>query len=490
MTRLATLVVTGSLAILGMLSSAVPAQNLDPLATHALEFAGTQLAASVADVDDPSRFPRSTLADGSWRLEDSGSWTSGFFPGCLWRMQEAEGGGSWRSWAESWTAEMEGEKNDTGSHDVGFKIFCSFGNGYRLTGNASYPAIIRQGAQALASRFNTTVGCTRSWDNRHFPVIIDNMMNLEILFWAARHGGDAAWYDMAVSHALRTRQDHVRADGSTYHLVDYDPQTGAILFRGTVQGSSNNSTWARGQAWAVYGFTMAYRETQDARFLDTARRVADYFIDHLPADRVPYWDFQAPNIPNEPKDSSAAAIAASGLLELATLVTDPTARTRYRNAALGILSALCSPAYLAEGSPSAGILLHGTGNRPNNTEVNVSLIYGDYYFLEALLRYRQLPTDVVPAFVALRLDPAVPNPFNPRTRIGFHLSGATHVVLRIFDARGAEVRRLADAEFPGGDHALDWDGNRQDGRPAASGTYFYRLQAGDFTATRKASLIR
>jgi unsaturated chondroitin disaccharide hydrolase len=444
----------------------------------------------VAEVDNPSRFPRSTLADGSWRLEDSGSWTSGFFPGCLWLVHDWNESANSRQWAEDWTAGMAGERNDTSTHDVGFKIFCSFGNGYRLTGDPSYPGILRQGAASLATRFNATVGCTRSWDNRNFPVIIDNMMNLEILFWAARNGGDPAWYDMAVSHALRTRQDHVRADGSTYHLVDYDPQTGAVLSRGTVQGYSDNSTWARGQAWAVYGFTMTYRETRDTRFRDTARRTADYFIDHLPVDHVPYWDFQAPHIPNEPKDSSAAAIAAAGLLELCTLADDAAARARYRQVGCDIVAALCSPPYLAEGSTSHGILLHGTGNKPKNTEVDVSLIYGDYYFLQALLRLGDLPTDALPAFTGVRLDPAVPNPFNPGTRIGFHLPAAAHVVLAIYDARGAEVCRLAAEDFPAGDHGRFWNGRGQDGSPVPSGTYFYRLQAGSFAATGKASLIR
>ena len=262
---------------------------------------------------------------------------------------------------------MEGEKNDTSSHDVGFKIFCSFGNGYRLTFDPAYRDVVIAGARSLATRYSPIVGCTRSWNNRHFPVIIDNMMNLEILFWAARHGGDPAWYDMAVSHALKTRQNHVRADGSTYQLVDYDPNTGAVLGKETVQGYSTESTWARGQAWAVYGFTMTYREAGDTRFLDTARQVADYFIDHLPADHVPYRDFEAPNIPNEKKDSSAAAIAASGLLELSTLVTDGASRTRYREASFQILESLCSPAYLAEGTTSSGILLHGVGNKPSGS---------------------------------------------------------------------------------------------------------------------------
>jgi unsaturated chondroitin disaccharide hydrolase len=478
------------LAALSLPSSAARAQGLDSLAAHALQFAAQQLAASVAQVHDPSRFPRSTLANGTWRLEDSDTWTSGFFPGCLWLMHGSTAAAEWRSWATDWTAEMEGEKNDTGSHDIGFKIFCSFGNGYRLTGDPAWPSVIRAGAQSLSTRFNTVVGCTRSWNNRNFPVIIDNLMNLEILFWSARNGGDPAWYDMAVSHALRTRQDHVRVNGSTYHLVDYHPGTGAILSRGTVQGYSDQSTWARGQAWGLYGFTMAYRETGDSRFLETARLVADYFIDHLPADHVPYWDFDAPGIPNEPKDCSAAAIAASGLMELVTFDPDGAARARYRDAASDILASLCTPAYLAEGSNSSGILQHGVGNKPSNGEVDVSLIYGDYYFLEALLRYQALVTGVAPHVTGLRLDRAVPNPFERDTRIGFHLPAAGPVVVSIFDARGAEFRTLADGIFPAGEHVLLWDGRGKDGGSAASGIYFYRLRSGSFSQTRKVIRIR
>jgi hypothetical protein len=243
-------------------------------------------------------------------------------------MYEGTGDTHWREWAEAWTAGLADEKNDTSTHDVGFKIFSSFGHGYRLTGNAAYREVILQAARTLATRFNPTVGCIRSWDRNRFPVIIDNMMNLELLFWASKNGGDSAWYDMAVSHALQTMKNHVREDGSTYHLVDYDPDTGAIINKFTVQGYDKESTWARGQAWGMYGFTMAYRETGDVRFLNTAQLIADYFIDNLPEDRVPYWDFEAPNIPHEEKDSSAAAIAASGLLELSTLVMDEDTQAR------------------------------------------------------------------------------------------------------------------------------------------------------------------
>ena len=365
-------------------------QNLDSLLTNSIQFAQLQLANSVSEITDPSKFPRYTKADGSWQTKDSSSWTSGFFPGCLWYMYEITSANSFKIWAENWTWEMEDEKNNSSTHDVGFKIFNSFGNGSNLTGNTTYKDVIIQAASTLSTRFNYTVGCTRSWDNRTFPVIIDNMMNLELLFWASKNGGESEWYDMAVSHALKTIDNHVRSDGSTYQIVDYDPSTGEVIKKETHQGSSTESTWARGQAWGVYGFTMTFRETGDPRFLATAQNLADYFIDNLPSDHVPYWDFDAPNIPNEEKDASAAAIAACGLLELSTFVNNDTAQVRYYNAASEILVSLSSPAYLAEHTNSSGILLHGVGNRPGNKEVDVSLIYSDYYFLEAIKRYQTI----------------------------------------------------------------------------------------------------
>jgi hypothetical protein len=234
----------------------------------------------------------------------------------------------------------------------------------------------------------------------------------------------------------------------------------------------------------------AYGETHDARLLDTAQRVADWFIGHLPADRVPYWDFDAPNIPNEPRDTSAAAIAASGLVELSALVPDAASRASYRTAAFGILASLSSPAYLAESSTSRGLLLHGVGNKPANSEVDVSLIYGDYYFLDALLRYQGIVSTAPSRSAGYSLMQNVPNPFNPWTRIGFEIPSRQRVALRLIDARGALVRTLVDRQLPAGSHALIWDGMRGDGRPAPSGVYLYELQAGNIKDVRKADLIR
>lgn len=270
-------------------------------------------------------------------------------------------------------------------------MYSSYGQGYRLTKDSAYRDILVTSARSLASRYSDKVGAIKSWDgsSTEYKVIIDNMMNLELLFWAARNGGDAAWKTMAISHATKTAENHVRPDGSTYHLVTYDPATGAVKSRTTVQGYSNTSTWSRGQAWALYGFTIAYRETGNALFLDTARKTADYYISHLPSDSVPYWDFQAPGIPNEPRDTSSAAIAASGLLELSRHDPDAARKSTYRTAATTILTSLSSASYLSEGTSYQSILLHGTQNK-NNGNYDTGIVYGDYYFIEALLKLSRM----------------------------------------------------------------------------------------------------
>ncbi|HEX9829581.1 MAG TPA: glucuronyl hydrolase, partial [Bacteroidota bacterium] len=236
------------------------------------------------------------------------------------------------------------------------------------------------------------VGALRSWDHGRwgYPVIVDNMMNLELLFWSAENGGGERLREIAISHAEKTMQNHVRPNGSTYHVLDYDTTNGSVLARNTHQGYADESVWARGHAWAIYGFTMTYRFTKDQRFLETAQRAADYFINNLPEGGVPYWDFLTPGIPNEPKDVSAAAIAASALFELSTHTAGQTRKSAYRETATKILGTLCSPEYIAEGTASHGILNHAVGHKPAGTEVDVSIVYADYYFLEAMFRYLQL----------------------------------------------------------------------------------------------------
>ncbi|MFC1483514.1 glycoside hydrolase family 88 protein [Candidatus Neomarinimicrobiota bacterium] len=480
-----------------LLSGILNAHNLDSLFIQSLAFAEQQLDSSVFEIGDATRFARSTDENGNWITKSSGSWTSGFFPGCLWNLYVYTSDEYWKDWAQFWTAGMTSEQYDTGTHDVGFKMFCSFGRGYLLAGEEEYKPVILQSAQSLATRFNSNVGCIRSWNNRTFPVIIDNMMNLELLFWASKHGGGSALYDMAVSHGLRTMEDHVRTDGSTYQIVDYNPTTGTVIQKETGQGYTTESTWARGQSWGLYGFTMAYRHTGDNRFLETACKLADFVVDHLPEDYVPYWDYFAPNIPNEEKDASAAAIAASGLLELSGLVDSTELQAKYWNTAENILASLSSDSYLAVSSNSSGILLHGVGNHNSDSEVDVSLIYADYYFLEALLRHQGL---INPALstrefagitpVKIKLLPNYPNPFNPVSTIRYELPQATDVSLIVNDLLGREVVRLVDAYMEPGYHQIQWNGRDQRGREVPTGIYIARLVTPAYSESIKMVLLK
>ncbi|MFL5738791.1 MAG: alpha-L-fucosidase [Flavisolibacter sp.] len=328
-----------------------------------------------------------TLDSGQLKLVSSRDWTSGFFPGELWFLYAATGKEQWKKEAGKFTANMEREKTNGGTHDMGFKIYCSFGTGYRLTHDPHYRDVIIQSARTLSTRFNPVTGVIKSWDNRKWenPVIIDNMMNLELLFEATRLSGDSSFYKIAVSHAKTTMKNHYRSDYSSYHVVDYDSTTGRVIARVTHQGYSDESAWARGQAWGLYGFTMCYRETKDRAFLQQAEHIADFLLNHpnLPRDMVPYWDFNAPNIPNEPRDASAAAIMASALYELSNYSTKGKT---YRQKADQILQNLTRYYRSPLGENKGFILLHSTGSKPSNSEVDVPIDYGDYYYLEAVLR--------------------------------------------------------------------------------------------------------
>ena len=323
----------------------------------------------------------------------SKDWTSGFFPGELWFLYEYSGKDEWKDEAEKFTANIEKEKYNGGTHDMGFKIYNSFGNGYRLTKDAHYKEVIIQSAKTLSTRFNPKVGCIRSWDHHAqqwaFPVIIDNMINLELLFEATKLTGDSSFYKIAVSHANTTMKNHYRSDYSSYHVVDYDTATGKVIKKNTAQGYSDESAWARGQAWGLYGFTMCYRETKNKVYLQQADHIAHFILNnpHLPDDLVPYWDFDAPGIPNEPRDASAAAIMASALYELSTYSNNGK---YYRKTADKIIANL-TRYYRSPLDENKGfILLHSTGSKPADSEVDVPIIYADYYYLEALLRKKKL----------------------------------------------------------------------------------------------------
>jgi len=366
--------------------------SLDAAIRHNWDFAAQQLDRTARSIPI-DRYPRMTTTTGGWETTGPSAWTSGFFPGTLWFMFEHTGDPLWRTRAEDWTRGIGGQRGRIDTHDLGFMFMSSYGNGYRLVPNESYRQILVEAAASLAKRYDPDVRCIRSWgsidDTTNFEVIIDNLMNLELLLWGAGHGGNSQWRTIAINHGLRCGiQDFIRADGSTFHRVIYDPVSGNLKSRGTVQGACDACTWSRGQAWAVYGFTMLYRETGDTRFLEAARRTADYFISHLPADKVPYWDFSKSG--SEPRDSSAASIAASGLLELSQRETDVTRKQTYLSAAHDILASLSSSAYLAEGTKYWSILMHGTRNKPGGS-YDTGLIFGDYYMLEAMLRYAAAP---------------------------------------------------------------------------------------------------
>jgi unsaturated chondroitin disaccharide hydrolase len=344
---------------------------------------------------NPTSIPRSAKG-GTARMVNASDWTSGFPAGSFWLLYERTKDQAWRTAAESWTAALASQQTRTDTHDVGFIINCSFGNGYRLTQTASYKTVITTAAGSLASRYNATVGCTRSWDfgSWMFPVIIDNMMNLELLYRATALGGDARYKTIGTTHAATTRTNHFRADASSYHLVDYNPTTGAVIKKQTNQGLADESAWARGQAWGLYGFTMSYRETNDARFLDQATRIADFYTQspRMPADGVPYFDFDAPVRDDVPdyRDASAGAIAASGLFELAQYASGAAAE-RYRAFAIKAVRSLSSASYrAATGTNNQFLLMHSVGNYPQNDEVDVAMNYADYYYLEALGRCADL----------------------------------------------------------------------------------------------------
>ncbi len=356
------------------------------------EFAGAQYGRLLASVKDDPEIPR-TFEKGKVVTVAPKDWTSGFFPGSLWYLYEFTRDPKWLAAATGYTSRLEGIKNYRGSHDVGFILGCSYGNGWRLTKNPAYPPVLLDGAASLATRFNSQVGLLRSWDHGKwaYPVIIDNLMNLEFLMAATRESGDQRFREIAISHADKTLKNHFRADHSSYHVVDYNPLDGEVLARKTHQGAADDSAWARGQVWALYGYTMMFRETGNPLYLAQAVKIADFLLNHprLPADKVPYWDFDAPDIPDAPRDASAAAVMSSALIELSDFTDGEQSRSFLALARRQLLS-LSSPAYLAKSGENGNFLLmHCVGHHPKASEVDVPLNYADYYFLEALLRYRK-----------------------------------------------------------------------------------------------------
>lgn len=379
------------------------------LTKEKMQFIANQFENALAVTNDPVRIPKSIDKNGKLKTTGIYGWTSGFFAGGLWYMYEINGDEKWKDEAIKWTEVLGPVKYVTDDHDVGFMINCSYGNGLRLTGNKQYEKVMIQAAKSLSTRYNPVVKSIKSWNSKkawdgetiwNFPVIIDNMMNLELLFEATRLSGDSSFHHIAVQHALTTMKNHYRDDFSCYHVVDYDPLTGVVLDKATNQGFVDQSSWARGQAWGLYGFTMCYRYTKNKKFLDFAENIADYILNHpnLPEDMIPYWDYNAidPNLSPEwnydaskfteiPRDASAAAITCSALLELEKY--SGKKREIYLNAADKILESLFSPEYMPGSKHNKFFILnHSVGSIPHGVEIDVPLVYADYYFLEALAR--------------------------------------------------------------------------------------------------------
>ena len=379
-----------------------PSGTLD--VNKALDYCAEQTQRTLAELKtdsgiDYTMMPRNIMTDEHhWncRKATKEEWCAGFWPGVLWYDYEYTQDKHILEEAEKFTASLEFlSRIPAYDHDLGFLVFCSYGNGYRLTKNPAYKQVILDTADSLATLFNPVVGTMLSWprevEPRNWPhnTIMDNMINLEMLFWAAKNGGNPYLYDIAVSHADKTMKCQFRPDYISYHVAVYDTITGNLIKGVTHQGYADSTMWARGQAWALYGYTMCYRYTHDAKYLEQAEKVYNFIFNNknLPEDLVPYWDFDAPNIPNEPRDASAAACTASALYELSTYLPDKG----YKETADRIMESLASPSYRAKvGTNGNFILMHSVGSIPHGAEIDVPLNYADYYFLEGLMRKRDL----------------------------------------------------------------------------------------------------
>ena len=389
------------LFIIGIIVLSCSSKKVQFNVDGALDYCNNQINRTLTELGDTAMMPRN-IPDSSkhWNLVpiSIGDWTIGFWPGILWYDYENTRSEEIKKAAIHFTELLQPMTTlPAYDHDLGFQIFCSYGNAYRLTGDERYKQVILNAADTLATLFNPVVGTILSWPRevkpRNWPhnTIIDNMMNLEILFWAAKNGGNKKLYDIAVRHAETTMKYQFREDGGCFHVAVYDTITGNFIKGLTHQGYADSSLWARGQAWAIYGYTMVYRETHDKKFLCFAEKVSDLYLSRLGKNEfVPYWDFDAPHIPNEPRDASAAAITASALLELSQLEDNQEKAKNYKEAAIKMLESLSSGKYQSrESKPS--FLLHSTGHYPNKSEVNASINYADYYYIEALSRYKKSP---------------------------------------------------------------------------------------------------
>ena len=378
----------------------IKAQSIHPLqvkkipawVANAFTVAETQSEAMYKEVMKTGLLPRSIQRG----LVPKTDWTAGFFPGTLWYLYTYNSKEVWKKRAQAVTALMEGEQNNAFDHDIGFKMYSCYGNGYLLTGDKAYRHILFRSAKTLSSRYSYKTGLIMSWEPDEsrdwlFPVIIDNMINLELLMEAYKISGDTTLRQIAVSHADKTMRYHYRENMSCPHVVDYEPETGAMRKYDWNNGSDDTtqSTWSRGQSWGLYGYTMMYRETGDRKYLYHAERIADFLLNHpnMPEDMIPYWDYSDPKR-STMRDASAAAIMASALMELSTYSTQGK---KYFTAGEKQLKSLSAPAYLANpGTHKHFILMHATGNFLRNSELDGGLSYADYYFMEGLLKYLRI----------------------------------------------------------------------------------------------------
>ena len=355
-----------------------------------------QISLLLEKAEKINKIPRTVTPENQihWTKEDF-DWTEGFFPGTCWYLFEKTKNIKWKRAAEDFQAKFESHKYKNDNHDLGFIFNCSYGNGYRITKNEKFKQVMITAGNSLLKRYNPTVGCIQSWDVNSgwqakrgwkYPVIIDNMMNLELLFELSKITGDNKYKNVAIAHANTTMKNHFRENNSSYHVVDYDPETGNVRSKQTAQGYSNESSWARGQAWGLYGYTVCYRYTKDKKYLQQAQKIANYILYNksIPNDGIPYWDYNASNIPNEPRDVSAAAITVSSLIELNGYVKES-----YLSNINRILNSLVSANYTAKlGENNCFLLKHSVGSISHNGEIDVPLNYADYYYVEAMLKYQ------------------------------------------------------------------------------------------------------
>ena len=369
--------------------------NLDSLVNNAVRISLIHLRNSIKEVGSDSLYPTYGTKELKWQLKGSSDWTSGFYPGCLWYAYKLSKDSIFENWAKKWTAPIEHEKYNHNTHDLGFRFMCSFGNGLRFgkrINSSEYKNIILTAAKTLAMRYNPKVGCLSSnWDKlkikNSFPVVIDIMMNLKLLFWASENGGPKYLAEDAINHATTTARDFIREDGGTYHIVRYNKYTGEIINKGTLQGAGDETTWSRGQAWAIYGFVDTYKFTKNKKFLKVAEKLADYFINHLSKDHVSRWDFQSDI---HLRDVSATSATVSALFEMIKYVRNDSLKNYYKSQAETMLSALCKPPYFTDGKNTSCLLDHSVQYLPINSNVDVPAIFADYYFLEAIYRYKNL----------------------------------------------------------------------------------------------------